>query len=199
MPGVSTWLPSSRQHDERPIAHMRHSGTMPRGRHESTGSIATACPTGMSQSAPTSTTVPAISCPTRNGNVQKPASAALAARGYRTGGGRCRRSRRRLRRPAPIHRWAAPVRRPRSRSAPKSGSFRLYSTARMEAASSRGRGGRLSCARRARRGSRARGRGGSPRRRRPRPLAGCSGPRSGRGAPTSGVAGLRPRRRCRRA
>ena len=75
MPGVVMPLPRLKQHDACPAAHMRHTGLIPRAAHGIAGSTATRVPTGMSQSGPASITRPAISWPSRNGNVQKPPSA----------------------------------------------------------------------------------------------------------------------------
>ena len=52
MPGVITRLPSSKQHDACPAAHIRHTGEMPRAAHGIAGSTATRVPTGTSQPAP---------------------------------------------------------------------------------------------------------------------------------------------------
>ena len=131
MPGVRIPLPTLRQADARPTAHMRHTGTMPRGTHESTGSTATRVPIGMSQSGPASTTRPGDLVAEQErerpeaaerGRAQRPVAEhvqiapADAADGHRDA------------RPLAVRQRAD--RRPRSSSAPKSGSFRLNSTAR---------------------------------------------------------------------
>src|ERR1700722_14577462 len=58
------------RHDEvQPRAQLAHGGSIPRGRHGMHGATTTLVPTATEQLGPASTTRPAVSCPSTNGNV----------------------------------------------------------------------------------------------------------------------------------